>query len=255
MKGRSAGSPEELAAGIYFIEKTGKKRKSRKRSWEFQATKKNDSLVNSTMFGRLVGNKSTTTLIIGAHIDHIGYGDDLSLSHKETGIHNGADDNASGVAALIELHNRLVKKKLPFNILFVAFTAHEIGTFGSEYLSNHLGNDDYICMLNMDMIGRMDPTDLKLYVSENDSLFTSFASSHCKIVPISDKRVMELDTKHFIAQRIPAATFTTGQHNDYHKTSDDEQYIHYKGIAATVLTLEEWILQLAEASKNTPVID
>lgn len=243
MKGRSVGSTEELAAGNYFVRQTNGKRKSKVLSWEFQATKKNDSIVSSKMFARFINNKATVTVIIGAHIDHIGYGDELSLSFRETGIHNGADDNASGVAALIELHNRLVKKKLPFNLLIVPFTAHEIGTFGSEYLSKHLPgrNEVYTCMLNMDMIGRMSESDPTIYISESDSLFDQFTFPEVKIVRSDKKKVNLLDSKHFVAIGIPSATFTTGIHSDYHKISDDEKHINYKGIATTVLLIESWL--------------
>jgi len=243
MNGRSVGSLEERAAGKYFAQKTKGFRKSKLLSWEFQATKKNDSIVTTKMFARLINNKANVTVIIGAHIDHIGYGDELSLSFKESGIHNGADDNASGVAALIELHNRLAKEKLPFNLLIVPFTAHEIGTFGSEYLSKHLPrkSDTIECMLNMDMVGRMSDTDPTIYISESDALFDHFSFPGVKIVLSDKSKVNLLDSKHFVANRIPSATFSTGMHTDYHKISDDEKYINYQGIAATVLLMENWL--------------
>jgi hypothetical protein len=243
MKGRSVGTEEELKAGKYFVQKTKGKRKSKVLSWEFQATKKNDSIVTSTMFGRFINNKSDRTIIIGAHIDHIGYGDNLSLSHKEKGIHNGADDNASGVAALIELHNRLVKEKLCFNLLFVPFTAHEVGTFGSEFLVNHLPEqtERYAFMLNMDMIGRMPQDDPVIYLSQSDSIFKNFTFPDLKITLSDKKRVLLLDSKHFVEKGIASATLTTGMHEDYHKISDDEKYINYAGIIKTVLLIESLI--------------
>lgn len=247
MKGRSAGTLQELEAGHYFLKETKKHGHSRIYKWTFEAPKKDSTVIKSTMFGRFINNHSDQTLVIGAHIDHIGFGDHLSLSHKEEGIHNGADDNASGVAALIELHNRLSTQKLPFNLLIVPFTAHEIGTFGSAYLANHLPKKakNVYCMLNLDMIGRMDPIDRKLYISSTDTLFNNQEPTFLNLSQTDNKRLYQLDCKHFVSSGIPTATFTTGIHADYHKISDDEQYINYNGIIATTLFLENWITNSA----------
>lgn len=247
MKGRSTGTPEELYAGRYFLEQTAKYKHSKTCKWTFKATKKDSVVVTSTMYGRFINNHSNYTLLVGAHIDHIGYGDNLSLSHRDSGIHNGADDNASGVAALIEMHNYLATKKLPFNLLFVPFTAHEVGTFGSAYLANHLPRKvkNLFCMINLDMIGRMDPAEKKLYIAATDSLFKNQYSTFLNLSQTDNKRLFQLDCKHFVTKGIPTATFTTGVHVDYHKISDDEKYINYNGIIATTLFLENWISESA----------
>ena len=247
MKGRSVGTEEELMAGNYFLKQTKTERKSRVYTWRFPVTKKDSSAIITTMFGRFINNRSPYTIIVGAHIDHIGFGDQLSLSFGSSDVHNGADDNASGVALLIELCRTLQSKKLPFNMLFVPFTAHEIGTFGSEHLASNLPKSlgKVIAMLNMDMVGRMNHIDKTLYVSSTDSLINDAEYPFCNIIISDTKRVLQLDTRHFVARGIPSATFTTGMHLDYHKTSDDEQYINYAGMKATFMIIYAWIADSA----------
>lgn len=243
LKGRATGSPEEAIANQYIRQEWSvKKRKTEVVLWDYTIFQENDTLP-SQMIGSFINNKSKHTLLIGAHIDHIGSGGVLSKSIGKHEVHNGADDNASGVAILIELQRHLAKQKLPFNVLLVAFTGHEIGTYGSAHLSTHL-TEKYgkvFCMLNMDMVGRMDPETKKLFVSCSDTLAGSFESNTLKAVRTDDTRLQILDTKYFVAKHIPCATFTTGMHNDYHRTTDDAAYINIVGMLATLQYLETWI--------------
>lgn len=231
LMGRAAGSEYERMANTYVTSQFLVNRRSKNQSWNFVVFK--DSTLNCQMVGSFIANKSPFTLLIGAHIDHIGLGGQLSKSIGKTGVHNGADDNAGGVAVLIELQRYFAKKKLPFNVLLVAYTAHEIGTFGSEYLSQQL-DPKYgrlVGVLNWDMIGRLDKQNHNLYISCNeqaDSLFNETPFIH----PVyQDRKKLEtLDTRHFLDRMIPCATFNTGMHSDYHKVSDDAAYIHYEGL-------------------------
>jgi len=107
-----------------------------------------------------IDNKASTTVILGAHYDHLGYGEDGNsmLRTGEKSIHNGADDNASGTAALIELARKLkTSKATNNNYLFIAFSGEELGLFGSKYFTEHptvdLKTVNY--MINMDMVGRL----------------------------------------------------------------------------------------------------
>ena len=104
-----------------------------------------------------IDNQSENTIIIGAHFDHLGFGDDGSLYKGDPAIHNGADDNASGVAALILLAEVLKDRNLNNNYLFITFSGEEKGLFGSNYFSKNptvsLENVNY--MINMDMVGRL----------------------------------------------------------------------------------------------------
>ncbi|MBS1655097.1 MAG: M20/M25/M40 family metallo-hydrolase, partial [Bacteroidetes bacterium] len=107
-----------------------------------------------------IDNGASTTVVLGAHFDHLGYGEDGNsmLRTGEKLIHNGADDNASGTAALIELA-RIIKneKDKKNNFLFISFSAEELGLFGSKYFTENptidLGSVNY--MINMDMVGRL----------------------------------------------------------------------------------------------------
>src|SRR5690606_31397797 len=107
-----------------------------------------------------IDNGAPTTVVLGAHFDHLGYGEDGNSMHRsgEKMIHNGADDNASGTAALIELA-RLLKssKSKSNNYLFIAFSGEELGLYGSKYFTENstidLGSVNF--MFNMDMVGRL----------------------------------------------------------------------------------------------------
>ena len=107
-----------------------------------------------------INNNAPTTVILGAHFDHLGYGEDGNsmIRTGEMNIHNGADDNASGTAALIELARKLKGSDAKNNnYLFIAFSGEELGLFGSKYYVDNptidLKNANY--MINMDMVGRL----------------------------------------------------------------------------------------------------
>ena len=114
-------------------------------------------LIGRNIIGYYNSNVAST-IIIGAHYDHLGYGDEGSLHVGERSIHNGADDNASGVAGLLMLANKAVDEKWNQNVIFIAFTGEEKGLLGSNYfVKESLKNFDSISyMINLDMIGRLD---------------------------------------------------------------------------------------------------
>lgn len=253
LKGRASGSEEERMANRYVVSQFLVNRRAKNQFWDFTVSK--DSTLHCQMVGSFISNKSPFTVVIGAHIDHIGLGGALSKSPGKTEVHNGADDNAAGVAVLIELQRYFAKKKLPFNLLFVAYTAHEIGIFGSEYLSKHLDTKygTLVGVLNWDMIGRLDEQNHNLYISCNqqaDSLFEETSFIH----PVYQdrKKVEILDTKHFLDRTIPCATFSTGMHSDYHKISDDALYIHYEGLYQ-ILRYFEIVLEEQPFQNSLPI--
>jgi hypothetical protein len=184
-----------------------------------------------------IDNKAANTIIIGAHYDHLGHGEDHnSLAPREKAIHNGADDNASGTAALLELARQLKTSKLnKYNFLFTAFSGEELGLFGSKYLALHapvdLGSVDY--MINMDMIGRLD-TAKGLQIG---GVGTSPAWSDVlkSATPPGLKLTYDSsgtgpsDHTSFYLKDIPVLFFFTGSHSDYHKPSDDADKINYNG--------------------------
>ncbi|MFT4679765.1 MAG: acetylornithine deacetylase/succinyl-diaminopimelate desuccinylase-like protein, partial [Flavobacteriales bacterium] len=127
------------------------------------------SLVQEMVGNNVIGyldNGQAHTVIIGAHYDHLGYGDENSLHSGEKAIHNGADDNASGVAALLTLAKRLKGKYTSNNYLFMAFSGEEKGLWGSNYFCENptIDLDSVTYMLNMDMVGRLnDDSKLAVY--------------------------------------------------------------------------------------------
>jgi len=187
-----------------------------------------------------IDNAAPTTIILGAHYDHLGYGEDGNSLYKgaEKMIHNGADDNASGTAALIELARMLKKSKLKKNnYLFIAFSGEELGLFGSKYYVEHptidLTKVNY--MLNMDMVGRLNDSSHVLTVggigtspSWSEVLSTDNGKKYFTI-RFDSSGVGPSDHTSFYRKDIPVLFFFTGLHNDYHKPTDDFDRINYLG--------------------------
>lgn len=186
-----------------------------------------------------VDNHAATTVVLGAHFDHLGYGEDGNSRYTGTDrqIHNGADDNASGTAALIELARLLSRSKNKANnYLVLSFSGEELGLFGSKYYVEHAGVDlgtvNY--MINMDMVGRLNDTARTLTIG-------GFGTSPAwNALVYGDKRsgfniridssgVGPSDHTSFYLKGIPVLFFFTGLHPDYHKPSDDADKINYVG--------------------------
>jgi len=185
-----------------------------------------------------IDNKAANTVVIGAHYDHLGYGDeDHSLYRGVPAIHNGADDNASGTSALIELARYLKKSKWKNNnYLFIAFSGEELGLLGSGYFakSGLFSKYNVNYMLNMDMVGRLDSTDRTLIVN---GVGTSPAWNEVmKVLPgdmkikTTESGIGPSDHTSFYLKDVPVLHFFSGTHNDYHKPSDDADKINYGGM-------------------------
>jgi len=195
-----------------------------------------------------VDNKATTTVIIGAHFDHLGYGEDGNSRYekKEAAIHNGADDNASGTAALIELARVLkLSPAKTNNYLFIAFSGEELGLYGSKYFTEHptieLSAVNY--MINMDMVGRLNDSTRTVTIGgfgtsptwatlvNNQSLSRNEKSLSIKI---DSSGSGPSDHTSFYRKDIPVLFYFTGLHTDYHKPTDDADRINYKGMVQIV---------------------
>ena len=202
-----------------------------------------------------IDNGAATTIIIGAHYDHLGYGEDHNSLFTGTTpqIHNGADDNASGTAAMIELGKMLKESKLKkSNYLFIAFSGEELGLFGSKYYTDHptidLTKVNY--MVNLDMVGRLNDSTHGLtiggygtspawagLVSEKDKFFT---------IKFDSSGTGPSDHTSFYRKDIPVLFFFTGVHSDYHKPSDDADKINYNG----ELQIVKYIYNIIDASSK-----
>lgn len=185
-------------------------------------------------------NGATHTVIIGAHFDHLGYGEDDNsmIRTANPGLHNGADDNASGTAALIELARLLKKdKNKQFNFLFIAFSAEELGLFGSKYFTEHatipLNTVNY--MVNLDMVGRLNDSSKALTIGGYGTspswpaTFSSLSDTRYFNIKYDSSGTGPSDHSSFYRKDIPVLFFFTGLHTDYHKPSDDADKINYIG--------------------------
>ena len=196
-----------------------------------------------------IDNKAATTVILGAHYDHLGYGEDgnsRNTSH-EPAIHNGADDNASGTAALIELARKLkASKATNNNYLFIAFSGEELGLYGSKYFTEHptidLKSVNY--MINMDMVGRLNDSTKVITIGGYGTspewpnvIGTDYynVTKRTKktlpalIIKIDSSGTGPSDHTSFYRKDIPVLFYFTGLHTDYHKPSDDADKINYTG--------------------------
>lgn len=216
-------------------------------------------------------------VVIGAHYDHLGHGGQGSLAANSAEIHHGADDNASGVAGLIELARQFAQSKSnKRTLIFIAFGGEEEGLLGSKFYVEHpvspLGQT--VAMINMDMIGRL--KDKKLTIggigtaSEWKNLVESYNQKVGKIetTPNSTEkneatvslaaevsRTFELqlnedgfgpsDHSSFYGKQIPVLFFFTGTHLDYHKPTDTADKINYAGLNQVTSYVSELVKAIA----------
>lgn len=185
-----------------------------------------------------IDNNAASTIIIGAHYDHLGYGEDYNSLYTGTTpqIHNGADDNASGTAALIEL-SKLIKasKYKNNNYLFICFSGEELGLFGSKYFTEHptvnFTTANY--MINLDMVGRLNDSTHGLNIGGygTSPVWGQTLSANDKFFKIKfdSSGTGPSDHTSFYRKDMPVLFFFTGIHNDYHKPSDDADKINYTG--------------------------
>lgn len=187
-------------------------------------------------------NGAASTIILGAHFDHLGYGEDgnsMLRGSTEQLIHNGADDNASGTAALIELARMLKSSKnKQSNYLFVAFSGEELGLNGSKFFTENptidLKQVNY--MINMDMVGRLNDSSKALTIGGYGTspvwgeLFTlSKKQKPYFNIKFDSSGTGPSDHTSFYRKDLPVLFFFTGLHTDYHKPSDDFDKINYVG--------------------------
>lgn len=203
------------------------------------------------VIGLLKGaGQSQSYLVIGAHFDHPGMGRFDSLSPKDQfNIHNGADDNASGVSGLLELAQYFSRHPTRKSLLFIAFSGEELGLLGSQYFVNHptIPLDSVQAMINLDMIGRL--KDDKLLIagtgsaSRWDALIAK-ANTDSLAIKTLPGGAGAGDHTSFYYKEIPVLHYFTDSHQDYHRPSDDTKYINIKGEDRVLEHLKRLILAL-----------
>jgi len=176
-------------------------------------------------------------LVIGAHMDHLGYGGpgSGSLQPDTVAIHNGADDNASGSGGLLELAQLFASEAdNARSLVFIAFSGEELGTLGSGYYVKNpfIPLEKTVTMLNMDMIGRMENNVLSVHGMGTAVEWLGLVDGHKDSI-LSIKTIDDgfgpSDHSQFYGKDIPVLFFFTGTHTDYHKPSDDTDKINYTG--------------------------
>jgi aminopeptidase YwaD len=181
-------------------------------------------------------------LVLGAHYDHLGTGGHSSLDPDTVAIHNGADDNASGTAALIELAEAFATDgvRRERGLVFVAFGAEELGLFGASWYVDHapVAVESAVAMLNMDMVGRLKDGRLQVGGVGTTPAFRGIVEEAYRgsiVTPVfTEGGTGPSDHSVFNGKKRPVLFFFTGVHEDYHRPSDDWEKINSDGMAAVV---------------------
>lgn len=200
-------------------------------------------------------NPGDKIIVIGAHFDHLGTGGMSSMERGTEAIHNGADDNASGTAALLHLATRLKELKIQHDVLFFAISGEERGLWGSNYFTKNPTIDlsKVNFMINMDMVGRLEEKrGLAVYgtgtAAEWSDLVDQVNIDSLKIIKKESGKGPS-DHTSFYLKDIPVLHFFTGQHADYHRPSDDADKINFEGIVRVTDMIERIITSLDESEK------
>ncbi|HQR92433.1 MAG: hypothetical protein B7Y15_00080 [Bacteroidetes bacterium 24-39-8] len=248
----------ELPIPVIYITKTGIKDHFSDNSASFNLSLKiaiSERKRNATNVVGFINNNEANTVILGAHYDHLGYNEDKNALDTGHIIHNGADDNASGTAALLELA-RLLKKSAPKNnnYLIIHFSAEELGLFGSKYwLDNPTTAITPNYMLNMDMVGRYD-TAHKLTIGGYGTspawgaYFTANPNANL-MIKLDSAGSGPSDHASFYRKDIPVLFYFTGSHPDYHKATDDWDKINYEAERQIVQSIYQLIVYMDDKGK------
>lgn len=275
LKGRGTGTPEERKAAEYIAKQfrqIGLSPKGDQGSYFHAFTFKkssdphggmagaNDPLMKAQNVAGYLDNGAANTIVIGAHYDHLGMGHDHnSLDANPVGkIHNGADDNASGTAGVIELARYFAKNGVQedHNFLFLCFSGEELGLYGSKKYTETPTIDltKVSFMVNMDMIGRLNAE--KRIVVGGVGTAPDFVPSIQALktdlgIKLDSAGIGPSDHTSFYLKNIPVLFFFTGQHSDYHKPSDDVEKVNFEGVQQILTTAAGLIETLDKKPKLT----
>ena len=207
-------------------------------------------------------------IVVGAHYDHLGLGGPGSMAPEEEVPHNGADDNASGTAVLLGLAKYFSAdpERLPArSLVFVAFTAEEMGLLGSEYFVGHppFALEEVTAMVNFDMVGRVRENKVQVFGTETAEEFSALLDSLDAGSPLRLSHVGDgygpSDQTSFYAREIPVLHMFTGTHSQYHRPDDDWELINAEGMAevstlsaALITELANWPSELTLVKQERP---
>lgn len=193
------------------------------------------------------------TVAVGAHYDHLGMGSEGSRHVGPPAVHNGADDNASGVAGMLEFAAKITDpaQDEPYNYLFMAFSAEEKGLLGSKHFVEHptFPLEDIEFMINLDMIGHMENRSFTINgVGTSPQWLSNIEEVACDSFSYTttESGIGPSDHTSFYLQKIPAIHLFTGAHEHYHKPSDDVGIINPEGIAYIVNFMQNLVGAMAD---------
>ena len=269
MKGRGLGTPELEQAAHYIADqfkmaglKPGGDNDSYFQSWQDVINAKGETGTVRNIIAVLPGvnpKMAGESVVVSAHYDHLGLGWPDVHKGDEGKIHPGADDNASGIAVMLELARIMAKAGSPQRtIVFVAFTAEENGLVGSAYFVKHYKKypaSKIIGDINLDTVGRLGKNKLMVLNSSTarDWKFIFMGAGYVTGVE-SEMITQQLDASDqgsFIAAGIPAVQIFSGAHRDYHRPTDTIDKIDPSGLVKTAAFTREAIAYLAE--RDTPM--
>src|SRR5690606_9909615 len=199
-------------------------------------------------------------VVIGAHYDHLGTGGRGSLAPGVDDIHNGADDNASGVAAMLDVARRLKAQPPKRSVLFLAFTGEESGLLGSAFWTGNPTRplESAIAMLNMDMVGRLGDGPLIVYgtgtAREWESVLDELGSAVGVEMSYQPEGYGPSDHTSFYTRDVPVLHFFTNTHEDYHKPSDDWDRIDVAGLEKVSTLVTQTARRIADAPQRLALV-
>ncbi len=255
LKGRETGTPGEAIAasyiadhfasfglipagknGTYFQEFTVNMSVLNNPHNPNSATFEDEKRLARNVIGLIEGtDRPDEYIIIGAHYDHLGYGKFGSLYNRDTTtIHNGADDNASGTAGVLELAQYFNRHPISKSILFIAFSGEEMGLLGSQHFVENptIPLNQAMAMINMDMIGRLTNGKLLIFgtgTSDGWSSVIEQANTDSLAIDTVPDGTGASDHTSFYNKQMPVLHYFTDTHSDYHRPSDDTDYINFDG--------------------------
>ncbi len=209
-------------------------------------------------------SRDQEAVVIGAHFDHVGLGGRFSANPERKGeIHNGADDNASGTSAVIEIAKAAAadRTRFPRSLVFVAFAGEERGLLGSAHYANNppVPLSNTVAMLNLDMIGRshgkLQTSGLDKAPSLEADLLAAIKAAGGIDLGREGPGSGRSDDANFLQRRIPSIIFFTGFHSDYHRPGDDWEKIDAQGTARVATIALELAARIAARPDRPAFVD
>ena len=270
LEGRATGSKGEELAALYLSEQlsmAGIKPAGSDGYWQHFGRRReanphssqpvDTSMIHAKNVIGLIDNGAPTTVIVGAHYDHLGWGESGGSMHiGEPEIHNGADDNASGVAMMLDLGKWIKQNDLKGNnYMFIAFSGEELGLWGSTYFMQHptIANASINYMINLDMVGRLN--DEKTLAVNGTGTSPAWKKNLKKAntdklnYVFSPSGIGPSDHTQFYLKDIPVLHFFTGQHDDYHRPSDDVEKVNFNGMVSISSLIKRLVKRLDDDGK------